>query len=145
MHLKGSIYNPTGNSLSERINYDIVVILKIYKGWSLNLLTLVIENRINNTYNSFLRSTPTKIITKGLEKIFELRDNSISTNVLRKNHIYHKGDKVLIVNHKKGNKLDQDFLGPYQIIETKSNRVIITDEKGNNTTLNIKNIKPIFE
>ena len=129
LHLRSSIYNPTGNSLSERINSDIVVILKIYKGWSLNLFTLVIENRINNTYNSFLRSTPTKIITEGLEKIFELKDNSISTNALRKNHIYHKGDKVLIVNHKKGNKLDQDFLGPYQIIETKSNRVIKTDKK----------------
>ena len=83
LHLRSSIYNPTGNSLSERINSDIVVILKIYKGWSLNLFTLVIENRINNTYNSFLRSTPTKIITEGLEKIFELKDNSISKNALR--------------------------------------------------------------
>ncbi|KRH91747.1 hypothetical protein M153_280460001, partial [Pseudoloma neurophilia] len=40
-----SVFNPTGNSLSERINSDILLVFKIYKGWNLGIIKLIIETK----------------------------------------------------------------------------------------------------
>ncbi|KRH92115.1 transposable element, partial [Pseudoloma neurophilia] len=65
-----SVYNPTGNSISERINANLIICLKIYRGWSLDLVKEAIENRCNHLYNKRLKTTPDKIrISKNYEKI----------------------------------------------------------------------------
>lgn len=53
-----SPYNPTGNSISERVNANIVTVLRIYKRCSIKHLKQLIENRINNLVHSALKMTP---------------------------------------------------------------------------------------
>lgn len=46
------VYNPTGNSINERLNQTISTVLRIYKGWDLEVIKKVIENRMNQSYHS---------------------------------------------------------------------------------------------
>ncbi|KAG0437948.1 Pol polyprotein [Dictyocoela muelleri] len=63
-HILASAYNPTGNSVSERINKTIADICRIYKGSSIHLLKNLIEIRINHTYHCALDFSPHEIVFK---------------------------------------------------------------------------------
>ncbi|KRH94722.1 pol polyprotein, partial [Pseudoloma neurophilia] len=80
-----SVYNPTGNSLSERINSDIILCLKIYRGWDLSLIKETIENRINHLYNRRLKNTPDNIrILENYEKL-DYKQNDVKLNKIERN------------------------------------------------------------
>ncbi|KAG0435128.1 Pro-Pol polyprotein [Dictyocoela muelleri] len=62
-----SPFNPTGNSLSERINSTISNILRIYKKWVIKLIEIAIENRIKNIKNTNIGQSPNEIISKKIK------------------------------------------------------------------------------
>ncbi|KAG0419942.1 Pro-Pol polyprotein [Dictyocoela roeselum] len=63
-HILTSPHNPTGNSVSERINKTIADICRIYKGVSIYRLKRLIENRINHTYHRALNLSPHETVFK---------------------------------------------------------------------------------
>lgn len=63
IHIYSSIYNPTGNSISERINQQINECMRIYKGACIKEFIRIIMNRLNNVYHTNINTTP-------FEKVF---------------------------------------------------------------------------
>jgi hypothetical protein len=66
--LKTSVYNPTGNSISERLNSHTTTTLKFYKNWKLDLIKEIIENRINNIYHTSVNELPKTIVDEYLKE-----------------------------------------------------------------------------
>ncbi|KAG0435475.1 Retrovirus-related Pol polyprotein from transposon 17.6, partial [Dictyocoela muelleri] len=136
-----SPYNPTGNSISERINGTISNILKIYKGWDIKIIKEIIENRFNKIVNTTIKKTPENILKN------KITINNSPIRPLNKrneiNHIYKKDDEILI-RKSTFKKLDAPFDGPYKIIKVSDDkqRIYFADKKGNTDFRNIKNIIP---
>ncbi|MGL5707225.1 MAG: reverse transcriptase domain-containing protein, partial [Aeromonas sp.] len=63
-----SPYNPTGNSISERINANIVMILRIYKGHNFKTIKKLIEARNNKLFHTGLKAIPYKVYEEYLQK-----------------------------------------------------------------------------
>ena len=55
-------YNPTGNSISERINQCIGNVLRIMKGHPLDLIIERIENNLNLTHHRVLKCSPEQLV-----------------------------------------------------------------------------------
>ncbi|KAG0436864.1 Transposon Tf2-8 polyprotein [Dictyocoela muelleri] len=145
-------YNPTGNAISERINQQITCILRIYKGWNLELLKLVIENRINKIVNTSFNNTPTEIISSHKNNPeFRLNTNKNKTsnftnkNKKRNKHDYKVGYKIIIKNNPKS-KIESPYLGPFEISEIINNKqnIKFINKKGKETKCNIKQVKPYW-
>ncbi|KAG0435490.1 Transposon Tf2-6 polyprotein, partial [Dictyocoela muelleri] len=105
-----SPYNPTCNSLSERINSTISNILRIYKGWNIKIIHEIIENRLNKIVNVSLKTSPYKII-------FENESFTKNNSNKRKNFInfdFKMGNEILIKNEQRG-KIEDPFYGPFKI------------------------------
>ncbi|KRH94587.1 pol polyprotein [Pseudoloma neurophilia] len=135
-----SAHTPTGNFLSEKINFDIVTVLKIYKNWCLKM---VIRNRINLLYNPNLKETPLAVLLFRKGEKFHIGSNENISNKNRKVHTYKINDNVLLKNFNRCSKLDSNFIGPFVITKIiDSNRIEITDSSDNKIIHNIKNIKP---
>ncbi|KAG0441657.1 Pro-Pol polyprotein [Dictyocoela muelleri] len=87
-------YNPTGNSISERINQIITKILRIYKGWNLEQIKIIIENRINKIVNTSFGNSPEEILKFNKQaKDFHLNENKYENKnqkVKNKNRKYHR-------------------------------------------------------
>lgn len=142
-------YNPTGNSISERINSTITACLRIYKNWPLEVIKIVIENRFNTQYHSAIGRTPQSVINefkKNPQLVIKTTQTEADVERMNKgrHHFeYQAGDFILKKNIRKS-KLDQLYIGPYKIVEIqKGNQVIvIEDDEGKREKLNIKNVKP---
>ncbi|KAG0435282.1 Transposon Tf2-6 polyprotein, partial [Dictyocoela muelleri] len=107
-----SPFNPTGNSISERINQQITDILRIYKGWDIDIIKEIIENRLNNIVKISTKMKPSDIV---FSKSKTMNLNKNETKIKRSiKHNYQTGDLILIKNHIIG-KLEQPFLGPFEI------------------------------
>lgn len=124
-----SSYNPTGNSISERINGQINDILRIYRGQSIQSLKEKIETRLNFTYNRNLRYSPYEIIYKNspfeninirdninYQKIINytrqnITKNENKTNAERKTHQYLENQYIYKRKHSP-DKLDPKWKGP---------------------------------
>ncbi|KAG0441848.1 hypothetical protein DMUE_0750 [Dictyocoela muelleri] len=52
IHIKYDPYNPTGNSVVERVNQEIGLVFRIYRGCSLANIEEAVYRRINLTINS---------------------------------------------------------------------------------------------
>ncbi|KRH93757.1 pol polyprotein, partial [Pseudoloma neurophilia] len=103
-----STYNPTGNGISERINQTISTVLRIYKGWDLKLLKIVLENRLNNIFHYGIKMIPTEAAKlPSIDRVEENRNEK-----RRINHIYKCNDEILIKNTRKKTKLDPFFIEP---------------------------------
>lgn len=55
-------YNPTGNSVVERVNQTIGNIIRIYKGFDLENVVSLICNNLNNTYHSTIETSPSNLV-----------------------------------------------------------------------------------
>ncbi|KAG0436966.1 Pol polyprotein [Dictyocoela muelleri] len=113
--IHSSPFNPTGNSLSERINSAISNILRIYKGWDLKIIKIIIENRLNNIVNTSFGNTPCDILRNKTASI-EISKKHKRSRQKQVNYKYKEGEQILIKNNKIG-KLEDPFLGPYIIIK----------------------------
>ena len=134
-----SSYNPTCNSISERLNQEIGVVLRINNGYPLETLIEKIENKLNKTVNRTIEETPFTIMFSYAEldpngKVEPLELDPIRERIIRKGqkeqdrrNVGRKNTeeftinkKVLIRNRKLG-KLETPWLGPYKIEQTSNN------------------------
>ncbi|KAG0435152.1 hypothetical protein DMUE_4855 [Dictyocoela muelleri] len=143
-------YNPTGNSISERINQIITKILRIYKGWSLDQIKIIIENRINKIVNTSFGKSPAEILRLNKQnKNFILNKNNYeqknhkNKNRNRNNYEYKPKDLILIITLQK-TKTDSPFIGAFIIENISNDKQVIsyTDQKGKKNNSNTKNVKP---
>ncbi|KRH93384.1 putative LTR retrotransposon, partial [Pseudoloma neurophilia] len=142
-------FNPTGNAISERINSTILLILKIYKNWPLEIVQVIIENRLNTQYHSSIGRIPKSVleeysINPNLQVVNQPNNYDIEKiNKSRRPHTYNIGDLILKKAQVK-NKLDQLYIGPFKIISIDSNQQTLEVELSSNKTekLNIKQVKP---
>ncbi|KAG0439306.1 Transposon Tf2-9 polyprotein [Dictyocoela muelleri] len=159
-HILTSAYNPTGNSISERLNKTIADICRIYKGTSIANLKRLIETRINHTYHRALDMSPHEIIFK-YSKIDpfkrELKNENKSSNERkineesvkrinrkRRKFLYKEGDLVFKKLHNP-DKIQDLYAGPFKIIKLSEDKnVVLIDEKSKISRQNIKNITPFF-
>ncbi|KAG0422197.1 Transposon Tf2-11 polyprotein, partial [Dictyocoela muelleri] len=134
-----SPYNPTGNSLSKRINKSISDILKIYKGWEIKIIKEVIENRLNKIINTTTKMTSEEIIKNNLTLNLYKNKNKRKFEI---NHVYKERDEILI-RKQIFKKLYSPFEGPYKIIRISNDkqRIYYNNKK---CELNYRNIKGII-
>ncbi|KAG0438312.1 Transposon Tf2-8 polyprotein [Dictyocoela muelleri] len=105
--IHSSPFNPTGNSISERINSAISNILRIYKGWDLKIIKVIIENRLNNIVNTSFENTLWNILGNKTAPI-EISKKHKRGRHKQVNYKYKEGDQILIRNNKLG-KLEDPF------------------------------------
>lgn len=159
IHIPTTPYNPTGNSVSERLNGQINDIMRLSRKQTLKNLTHNIKTRLNLTNHRITNKTPFEIIHNtspfqeidinhaiNMDKVKTLNQNNrntnnTKTNSKRKEHIYNIGDKVYKKNHMQ-DKVQRLWLGPYSIQKIKDENTVYIDELTKVTLQNIKNLKP---
>ncbi|KAG0438124.1 Pro-Pol polyprotein [Dictyocoela muelleri] len=159
-HITTIAYNPSGNSISERLNKTITEVCHIYKGFSVFNLKGFIETRQYETYHRILSATPSEIINnyasidplkrelkhielKVKEKLMH-KSNNQKSNKLRKRHTYRVGDLVFKRLHNP-DKIHNLYSGPFKILAiSKDGNVITIDEISKISRQNIKNITPFL-
>lgn len=153
-------YNPTGNSISERINQTITRVMQTHKGERLREVIKKINYVLQNQYHSRLacspqefrtgkssmvggecaRSTTLEINNKG--KAQSMRD-LIKINRGRKPYEYQIGEKIYVKNLRT-NKLDPYWRGPEKIRRILRDQNVLETEGGRHIRKNnIKNCRPL--
>eukprot|EP00477_Mikrocytos_mackini_P000474 GAHX01000505.1.p1 GENE.GAHX01000505.1~~GAHX01000505.1.p1 ORF type:complete len:518 (-),score=93.09 GAHX01000505.1:1369-2922(-) len=161
LHKYSTAYNPTGNSLSERINSTIGNIMRIMKGTEINTVMKIIERNLNWTTNRNLNYSPEQILTGRSPLDPKQRTQHVSeenlvarvksnaqkeqdkTNSKRQvNKRYELGENVLVkkINRR---KLDSYWSNPWKVTEiAESGNCLWIERHGVSRWVNIKNVKP---
>ena len=155
-----SPYNPTSNSVSERINQTIAVVLRINKGKNIMDVLPIIERSLNATNNRCLGSSPEEIflghssidpsdrkhevdlsiVRERLSK--EGTERLEKKNTRRKDATFKEGDSVFIRKRIR-TKMDPMWIGPYEVVGTSKNSNQVRIDLGTRIALeNIKHLKP---
>lgn len=142
-----SIYNPTGNSISERVNAIINSCLIIYHGRKLKEIIKIAENRINCWINRTLGTSPcSKLNIKNKIGIFPQR-STVKKNFTGRKRIpkeYMKDEKVYLKNFG-SYKNEAKWIGPFVVIDIdKSKNRLLLRLNRKNVWMNIKNVKPCW-
>lgn len=118
------------------------------KGHSLKKIKIIIENKINNMFNSTIKDIPKELFLKYFES--QANDWRVDNNKSpckkannRISHGYQINDSVLV---KKQNrmKLEDLYEGPYNIVQKKGDQLIVCLNGLKTMEVNIKNVKPFF-
>ena len=154
-----SPYNPTANSVSERINQGITEVLRNSKGTHLTTLKNKISQKLNYNKNRNLGLSPAEIKFQTSAFSLSPQQKTISItqvktrteeNILRTNREdnrkrrvieYNVGDQVIRKNFKQG-KLETKWLGPFQVHSVIDANRIELQEYSKRCIHNIKNIRP---
>ncbi|KAF9758242.1 Transposon Tf2-6 polyprotein, partial [Nosema granulosis] len=158
-HTLSSIYNPTGNSVVERVNQTIGNVLRCSKSTTLSKAIKLCKKQLNYTYHSTLGVSPFEIIHQynplnplipiniDSEIVKEKKTKRSMNDQQKKNskrieYTYMVMQDVLIKNPFP-DKLDTRWEGPYKItkVEAEKNYVIVK-VKENEQRINIKRVKP---
>ncbi|KAG0437214.1 Pro-Pol polyprotein [Dictyocoela muelleri] len=160
-HIMSSTYNPTGNSIVERINLEIGLCLKLSRGKGIEKIKEYIWKRLNLLQNRNLGYSPYEIyyvksIFMNYKKEIKVdneiiinkqmktqRNNNKKDNEKRIKVKYNPGDYVFTKNfsHEKVNKR---WNGPYKVIKVNEGGNTLVLDKGNKRfTASIKNTKPL--
>ncbi|KAG0420285.1 hypothetical protein EQH57_0210, partial [Dictyocoela roeselum] len=149
-HVKTAPYNPTGNSIVERINKEVGNVLRISREKTIEELKRNIWIRLNCTVNKSTGYAPYELyygksifgnldidIIVNLENLREKakKQRAKYTNRLKKTRSpvqYKRGDRVFIRNHS-SDKTAPKWLGPYPITKISTS--------GNNLTVETENKK----
>ena len=155
-----SPYNPNGNALSERINQQIAVILRIYRNTNLHTLKEKILTKLNFTVNRTTSFSPYEILNnksaldplqrtlKNVKQQVEERtkrnieSEQEKRNLKRKNHAYERGQLVYVRNMR-GDKVADVWNGPYEVIEVLDRNRVRIDQINRVSDQNIKNLRPL--
>lgn len=155
-------YNPTGNSISERVNQTIGLGFRIYKGEELDFILTKITHGYNNSYHSVINCTPFEVVfgkceldpeeidvvvdTNELNERAKLLSdlNNQNTNEKRIKDFNYKKDDFILLRREVVSKGESYFEGPYLITETKDNLLKINIHSGKNIWVNIKRCKPFW-
>lgn len=128
------------------------------KGWPLDLIREVIENRINKVVNTALGKTPYEVLRMyksnplsfktyihGIKAKKEALNSYHKMNRRRLSHNYKKGDLILIkvISQK---KLDPLYAGPIKVLQVDQSgeRLLLPITDRRNEWHNIKNVKPFW-
>lgn len=146
-----SPYNPTGNSKSERINQHLTHLLRINKGCSLEVLTVVIENQTYKIYHHGIEELPDELI-EGSEKVtlwiwreLKVKGKTIGGISRRKDYTYKIGQEILMRREEGMLKLLL-YLRPHRVLSIdKESQVVIVQPKGDLVSRgDINRIKPYW-
>lgn len=158
-HKHTSGYNPTGNSISERINRTLVEIFRIYKNEKISKIIHVAEHKMNILYHKTIKASPFELLNKynyfdvlktqtdkSEQAIHEINEqqkaNEHKTNMKRINFTYKNGDMAFI-KRVQYNKLDSLYDGPFLICDTKNcGNLVLLKVGRKNIWVNIKRLKP---
>ena len=66
-------------------------------------------------------------------------------NKKRRQHEYHKGDKILIKNEMKSKYADDPYSGPYEIVRVNRNGTLRYRKGAVTDVINIRNCTPYYE
>ncbi|KAG0437016.1 Gag-Pro-Pol polyprotein [Dictyocoela muelleri] len=159
-HIKTAPYNPTGNSIVERMNQELGIILRVVRGKNVREIYKGIEMRINSTINMTTGYPPKEIflstsIFKNFDKKINVYKDEIISRIKSKSskyankinsnckrHIYKPNDKVFMRNHSpdKIEKNGWDLIMSSNFKKNLNN--IYINKKGKNLKVYIKNIRP---
>ena len=78
------------------------------------------------------------------QKPLQINNNNRRDNMIRNNHKYKVGDKIL-VKRKKNSKHELDFIGPFPITQINYNGTVRFQKGIINDATNIRRIKPFFD
>ncbi|KAG0435924.1 Retrovirus-related Pol polyprotein from transposon opus, partial [Dictyocoela muelleri] len=147
-HIFSGVYNPSGNSIVERRNLEVGLILRLNRGSTLRKVEDAIWNRLNLCYNRILRKTPAEVFFKAAifedkQPINEINNENLKTIIkhnLNKNINYENkkrilkkysiGEKLFIKNFS-SDKIDTKWLGPFEVIGYSKSENNVTIKKFN--------------
>lgn len=159
-HIKTTSYNPTGNSISERLNQIIGRTFRCNPTLPVKEIIKMAEFSLQSAYNRVLGASPEEIVLGkssfdpnphslklDLPKLNErqtkiLQKQQSAMNSKRKNHIYKPGDLVMKKIEVRG-KFDPFYEGPLQIDKILNENVYILKNENKKITANLKQIFPI--
>ena len=132
-HIRSSFYNPTGNSISERINQTIARVIRMNNNLSLTKIVPRIEKALQLCYHRSIDSSPhesrykwtpldplKRIFEFPLEKAIGKTKSMVEKDIIRRNkgremhHKYKIGDLGMTKRNIR-NKYDDYWDGPYKI------------------------------
>ncbi|KAG0442790.1 Transposon Tf2-9 polyprotein [Dictyocoela muelleri] len=137
-HIKTATYNPTGNSIVERINQEVGTVLRILREKSIKEIPKGIDRRINYNANMTTGYPPKEIflsvsIFNNYEKPVKIDKNVIKQRIISKMNQYIEkfkskkglikyktGDKIYVKNMSL-DKVEKKWLGPYTIAKISKN------------------------
>ncbi|WP_438544757.1 reverse transcriptase domain-containing protein [Clostridium sp.] len=161
-HFCTTPYNPTGNSLSERINQTLGFILRNHNHESIHTALKIAKRSLNYTYHRVIGISPYEYLYKHstldpLNRNLEidhkaiynrmLKHSSTSNKLLNKsritNYSFKENSKVYVKNVVPTSKMDSKWLGPGTIVgiqnDGNSFKILLN---GRYIFANIKNIRP---
>lgn len=141
-------YNPTGNSLVERLNQEIAKGLGMQKGDSFRKALKHTEHAISALYNHSIEQIPQEVFRQeilGLKEITEEVNNAVK----RKTNLCENKPRKTIQIGKKAwlknmniNKMSQRWEGPYEIIRTgRYGNTVILNMGDRENRVNVKQIR----
>lgn len=160
-HVVTTTYNPTGNSISERINQTISRVLQVSQRMKLKEVLKKLNTTLQNMTHRVLEASPHEIVK--LKSIFDPKEEILEgftpdiakqivranqksierINMKRNNHNFEIGDSV----YKKilrRTKLFPQWSGPYQIKSMNQDKtVMLISNEGHEEKINIKAIRPL--
>lgn len=158
-HCPTTPYNPTGNSISERLNQQILETLRLGRNKTFTEIRKDIEIRLNYTYHSCIKLNPyefmhNKSAFQGLTKLPNIdkriiqqnesqnkTKNERNTNKKRIKHVYRINDMVYKKNVTP-DKLERRWNGPYKILNIHDENTVEIEENNKTSIQNIKNLLP---
>lgn len=156
-----STFNPTGNSISERINQRITFLLSISKGKGLFEAIKTINYAINNIHNRNVGYTPFELCKKrslidpfnreisiDFDQIYENYKKKAEKELLKRNKKritasdYVLGDIVYKKENVTKDKLGIKWKGPYEVVRINKTKNVLWLKKDNKTLqTNIKQVR----
>lgn len=127
-------YNPTGNSISERINRTIGEIIRCYRGNKLSTILKIINTGLQKCYHKAIKTTPEKLIQNDIDKE-QLKaikrhqeqlqkKNELIGNMKRKPYQF-KIKETVCVRINPNSKFDPKQESPYQIKKIENNKNVV--------------------
>ena len=159
-----SIYNPTSNALSERINQNLAVGLRILKGNTIEQALSWIENSFNFSYHRRVGQSPFELINNHspfdpLSRRLEIDIESVNLKAKKEaerelskrnkgryqGYLFNKDDMVYTTVFRR-DKLSNYWEGPFKVVKANNEKnCCLVERNGKQIWLNIKNLRPVFE
>lgn len=158
-------YNPTGNSVVERIHQTLGNNLRIFKNvLSIDEIIIKAENNLNLCYHHGIEGIPIELaqqknpINMGDRKFkfdnelnFKIQNKIKEKELNRRNkkrrltEKLQTGDVVMVKNEIRRNKFDEIWLGPYEILDVKegNNLFKLIKENRNTEWINLKRLRRV--
>lgn len=151
-------YNPTGNSISERINQTITRVLRANRNLKIQKALALVNWALQNQYNRSIGCSPHELVNhcsnydperrplnglleKANERYLKQHQHNLNLiNSTRGEFAYRVGDNVYVQTQKKG-KLDPIWDGPCKVLRIINSNCLSISKKKIETQVNIKQVR----